>query len=464
VDAWNSQNPAYRLTGEATADDDGITEAHGATDADTIFNKYNVLRNRMRPRELWPYEVRMFAERWERFKRESDSVDFCDMIEIATRDCEGPPGEASILIADESQDLSAMEWTLLRKWGEKMDKLIVAGDDDQACFYFKGADYTQFLTPIPNEQKTVLSQSYRVPRAVQAVAESWVKTLKRREPKEYKPRDFEGEVRHLKGATFQAPELALKDAERYLSEGKSVMFLTTCSYMLDPLKALLRSEGIPFHNPYRRSRHDWNPLFSESKTSSKERLLAFLRPQGEVWGEDARLWNIDDLRMFMALLKTKDALMPGAKKLIENYSIKERGFVELDINGELIPWLGPGNLYEAMEGNLDWFEYCLLAAKKKPMEYLLRIARQRGGQALRNDPQVVIGTMHSTKGGECDKVYIFPDLSMSAMEEWQGMGEARESIIRLFYVGMTRAKEGLIFCDPSTGLYPTELERLWCKL
>ena len=41
------------------------------------------------------------------------------------------------------------------------------------------------------------------------------------------------------------------------------------------------------------------------------------------------------------------------------------------------------------------------------------IAAMRGPRAAGQAPQVVVGTIHSVKGGEADVVYLFPDLSRS---------------------------------------------------
>jgi hypothetical protein len=62
-------------------------------------------------------------------------------------------------------------------------------------------------------------------------------------------------------------------------------------------------------------------------------------------------------------------------------------------------------------------------------------------------PNVVVGTIHSVKGGQADHVYLFPDLSAAGDREY--MGAARDRIIRLGYVGMTRARQTLTLCDAS---------------
>jgi superfamily I DNA/RNA helicase len=78
------------------------------------------------------------------------------------------------------------------------------------------------------------------------------------------------------------------------------------------------------------------------------------------------------------------------------------------------------------------------------------VVRNRGAQALMELPKVTIGTVHSVKGGEADVVYLMPDLSTAGMREWDQPGLPRDSVVRLMYVGMTRAREELVVCDASS--------------
>jgi len=67
-----------------------------------------------------------------------------------------------------------------------------------------------------------------------------------------------------------------------------------------------------------------------------------------------------------------------------------------------------------------------------------------------DSPKVVVGTIHSVKGGEADVVYLFPDLSRPGDAQHQKMGPPRESVVRLFYVGMALARHTLYICQPET--------------
>jgi superfamily I DNA/RNA helicase len=62
------------------------------------------------------------------------------------------------------------------------------------------------------------------------------------------------------------------------------------------------------------------------------------------------------------------------------------------------------------------------------------------------------GTIHSVKGGEADAVFLFPDLSRSGDLAYRRYGADRDSVIRLFYVGMTRARKSLYLCQRETNM------------
>ena len=76
------------------------------------------------------------------------------------------------------------------------------------------------------------------------------------------------------------------------------------------------------------------------------------------------------------------------------------------------------------------------------MEFISRILK-RDIHAFDNEPQIVIGSIHSVKGAEADCVYIYPDLSTSGDKEWKSCGGSRDSVIRVFYVAITRARESV---------------------
>jgi hypothetical protein len=159
--------------------------------------------------------------------------------------------------------------------------------------------------------------------------------VRRRVDVEYRPRDFEGEVRYL-GAHYKYPERIVEEVADQVAAGKTVMVLAACSYMLEGVARELRAARIPFHNPY--------------------------RPSVAAWHSRA-----------------------GAEHL------------------------GDGE-----------------------------------------EPRVIIGTIHSVKGGQADSVFVMPDVSRPSWGRWPWR-RISDEVRRLFYVAFTRAREELVLLDPATG-------------
>jgi superfamily I DNA/RNA helicase len=100
--------------------------------------------------------------------------------------------------------------------------------------------------------------------------------------------------------------------------------------------------------------------------------------------------------------------------------------------------------------DVAWWLHALRAKEAKRQAFSVAAYRRGGGAALRERPKVIVGTIHSVKGGEADTVILFPDLSIAGF--WEGLkrpGEPHASVIRQFYVGITRARHNLVLCAPS---------------
>jgi len=416
----------------------------GTSEGDDMLAEYSRLRNLCLPRERWPLDVARFATAWDDYKAQTESIDFCDMIEIAATDTDSPLQEPAVMVVDECQDTSRLQWRLINRWAAHPDceKLVTAGDVDQCIFAWAGADADYLLDHQPDRRK-VLEQSYRVPRSVHAFATAWIQQVSRREDVTYLPRDYNGEVLRT-AATTRYPEPILWDIEQYLAEGKSVMVQASCGYMLRPLLTLLRREAIPFSNPWRRQDGSWNPLFSRNENSTVGGVLAFLRPHtvGEAWDKPALLkW----------LELTKGVLKRGGRELIGQYLADQSTPEEVldTLANQLQDENDLSRLLAPPPDGLDWLQENLKAAKVKPAEYPLRVARQRGVACLQEEPRLYIGTCHSFKGAEADVVIVFPDLSFQGYQQW--VSGSRDEIVRLFYVAATRARETLVL-GMSTGM------------
>ena len=101
---------------------------------------------------------------------------------------------------------------------------------------------------------------------------------------------------------------------------------------------------------------------------------------------------------------------------------------------------------------LAWWQTRVALDLADRVKYPADIAAKRGQQGLLHTPRVVVGTIHSVKGGQADVVYLFPDLSQAADGQCGRGGAMRDSVVRLFYVGAIRAYEQSHVCQRETGM------------
>jgi hypothetical protein len=212
-----------------------------------------------------------------------------------------------------------------------------------------------------------------------------------------------------------------------MAAGNTVMLLATCGYMLGPAIGELRRRGTPFHNPYRRKRTDWNPLVSAEP-------LMHLVEEPWTW---AGLWS------WVELIDNR-CLPTGFKA-----DIKDRARLCRDAI------IAPEMMAVIIEGfghpvSPDWLRSAILPTRRRRLSYAFEVLRRHGIEALKSKPALTIGTCHSVKGGECDVVFLAPDISRAAWIEKTRTANGRDAITRTFYVGMTRAREKLVLLGPSS--------------
>ena len=78
-----------------------------------------------------------------RFKKEKGMIDYDDMLENFIEQDVSPSFD--VLFIDEAQDLSPLQWRMVRALWSKADNTYIAGDDDQAIFKWAGADVDSFI-------------------------------------------------------------------------------------------------------------------------------------------------------------------------------------------------------------------------------------------------------------------------------------------------------------------------------
>jgi hypothetical protein len=102
--------------------------------------------------------------------------------------------------------------------------------------------------------------------------------------------------------------------------------------------------------------------------------------------------------------------------------------------------------------DLPWHD-ALTGIPLEQREYYLAILRRGGPKALSQHPRHHVSTIHGVKGGEATHVVLFTDLAKKSYTEYS---KNPDDEIRVFYVGVTRAKEHLHIVLPQTNMYFNE--------
>ena len=172
---------------------------------------------------------------------------------------------------------------------------------------------------------------------------------------------------------------------------------------------------------------------------------------------DARPWRHSDLSQWAECLQSKGILRHGAKKKLATYAAED--LVTSETFDDLFGRPALESLLEAYEGDyrglLEWWRDHVTADVHARSQFPADIAARRGPRALFETPKAIVGTIHSVKGGQADVVYLFPDLSQAGDAQYAHGGVARDSVIRQFYVGVTRARETLYLCQRETAMAVT---------
>jgi len=194
ISEFNAKHPDLAVSADVDVDDPFDVQPAAAPGAES-YQEMQRLRSMLVPPEMWPTNVRILYNAWEDWKRGDNLLDFTDLLEIALKDISYAPNNPAVGFVDEAQDMTPLQFALVRKWGSKMETLVLVGDEDQCLYQFSGASPDSMLDPpLPNDHIIVLGKSYRVPQSVLSWSENIISKVERRQIKEYKPREEDGKV------------------------------------------------------------------------------------------------------------------------------------------------------------------------------------------------------------------------------------------------------------------------------
>lgn len=340
------------------------------------------------------FELERFARGLKLFKEDKLLVDYTDMLHKFIH--EGTVPKLDVMFVDEAQDLSPVQWAVVRKLADNAKRIYVAGDDDQAIYKWAGADVDYLIKNSKNAM--VLEQSYRVPSSVHEYARRCISQVSSRIHKVWHPRKDEGMVRW-------EPSITLLNME----EGDWLVLART-NYLLEEVDEYCRNEGWFFE--------------VKGKTSLPEsKVRAVINWQRLRKGARLPLTECANILKYIKVkdFKKLDLLEASAKPNLT--SLKEQ-FPDLPIG--------------------EWYDVFTLL---RPAEISYIRAMLRRGEKITKEPRIRLSTIHAAKGGEATNVVLLTDITTRVYKNYQKNPDDEN---RVFYVGMTRAKENLYLIEPKT--------------
>jgi len=334
-----------------------------------------------------------------KFKEQKKMKDFTDLIIEFTKKDLSP--KFKVLFIDEVQDLSFIQWQMVKSMWNKSEKTYIAGDDDQAIFEWAGADISHFVSLKDQVDKVkTLNQSYRIPGGpIHELSQRIINNVQNRYEKQYKPREDKGVLKYYTDIT-----------QVDMSKGKWLV-LATSHFFLEDVKDLCELQG-------------WYYTHKGKNSIPLELLLAINN-----WEE----WRKGGLLSFLEIKNIYSFLGPSvapgfhqAKTLRsdEKYTIedckKSHGLIKVGM------WYETFQKISTIEEN-----------------YIRNMLAK--GEQINKEPRIQLSTIHAAKGGERDNVLIISDLTKAAtISNEKNPDETR----RLFYVATTRVKNELHIVEP----------------
>jgi Superfamily I DNA and RNA helicases len=378
------------------------------------------------------------------------------------------------LLVDEFQDINKIQYDIVRMLAAPLNNLFVVGDDDQSIYRFRGAR-PEIMLQFPKDYKgakvIVLNHNYRCTKNILGAAQQVIRENKVRYEKQLLTDNQGGDALEIKEfKTSREQSLyTLKQIQKYLNEGYefndiAILFRTNMGSRMSV--NLLMEYEIPFILKDRLPNlfEHWiarNMIaylrFAMGEHLRRDFLMIMNRPNRYISREavyerivsfeelykfyEDKTWMCERLELFESQLNQVNKMPPFAAI---NYIRHGIGYEQYLKEYAQFRKLKVEELYEVLDElqetakpfktAAEWFDFI--------EAYKVNLEKQNKEQQAQ-DVGIVLSTLHSAKGLEYKKVFLL-DVNEGVIPYHKAtLNENIEEERRLFYVGMTRAKENL---------------------
>lgn len=385
------------------------------------------------------YELRRLVDpaaviqAWWDWKAQNNLYEHDDYLHLAID--VAAPAPAPVIIIDEFQDLSPVQYRLFQMWLDDplVKRIYIAGDPNQAIYDFRGAD-PRFLEEAHRlayggHLPAARPQSHRCPANIVALADRVLGQRSHMEPA------GEGGVAERLPARNDR-EFAQAVADLHGQYGRVMIVCRFVHYMRSVSK-VLQDSGIP-HTSLTDRLHSWGDVKIPETRTPKDKngkpvratvsmgnvLRALRIIEGFTAGKDLGFIPVDAARDLLYLIPLPDKTIMGALTAIREK--KMVNYTTDDLYG----------LFARRPSAVEIAEH--LDMPKARRDTLIR-ALIRGGNILPDD--VTLDTVHAAKGLEAPVVLVHVGHSQKRRLECMRDPEKLAAERRTYYVALTRSSE-----------------------
>ncbi|PGF16340.1 ATP-dependent DNA helicase Rep [Natrinema sp. CBA1119] len=390
---------------------------------------------------------------WRTYKGDEGKIGFADMLERVEQRSLLP--SVDYLVIDEFQDITTLQYDVYQEWKPHMKQVLIAGDDDQVVYSWQGADPALLLEEEVDED-VILPNSYRLPSNVLNAVNKEIRHIDQRQDKDLKPRTEGGAVEAKTNASMLD---VVRMVRRALVEGDgTIMVLFRARYQMFQFIDEFITEGVPFTSLT--DQRMWTDRLTEYVYA-----VEALDAGEDVTGLQAR--RLADMLQDSAFgTNERDALFDEIDERQEEAGIEdlEELMIPAGVIEDHAPFMPDPASASDMLRKVTNFQ-------KKSVRSYFAIGEYQGMDTDR----VRVGTIHSAKGREADHVFVGTDLTEKVVEQMVATVDDPTDIPgceeftktsspvpvltdnerRVFYVGMSRARERLVLLENLVDGAPT---------
>lgn len=451
-DRWVSEAVGSDVAYSLDEDEGGVGVYTGDPVAAAALNYWSLARSVIRPlREIVESdqnpdappasEVIKRIEMYEQRKRLDHRIDFTDMlcrfVGVKNVPDVGPefgepdgmvPDTVVGWIFDEAQDASRLLDMACRRLltGDAVKWAWCVGDPWQVLYSWAGASSEYFMSWDVGKNQKIMPKSYRCAAPILALGERCLRSLPDYWDRGIAPADHDGEV--VESDNFE-------DDLSDLNPNEDTLVIARTNRNVGKIAAILDDIGMPF----RRVKAKSGAYNRDLGMGGLWRLQHGEGISGVQWGYILEMLpsKTTDGREWLAR-GSKSRWSKGLDSAFDR--VYPEDLPQLGATEHLIGAIKSGAWSGLPDGGTKW-----------------AAAAKQWGVDIVSNPKIRIGTIHSVKGQEADKVVMLTSIGRRIRESEENSPERFNEERRIEYVGVTRARKHLVIAHDPREKYRMEV-------